>query len=95
LAAGADAVPRIYHYRSAGGIEVDFLLEDARRKIAAVEVKASKTVTTKDFSGLRDLADACGERFTCGVVLYNGEEAVKFGPCLHAVPIQTLWARGS
>ena len=93
-AAAMPAPPRIYHYRSAGGVEVDFVIEDAARKIAGVEVKAAKTVTAKDFSGLTDLSVACGEKFACGVVLYAGEEIVKFGPRLHAVPTHALWHTG-
>jgi uncharacterized protein len=92
LAAGMTSGPRIYHYRSAGGVEVDFVLEDAARRIAGIDVKAAKTVGVRDFSGLRDLAESRGEKFACGVVLYGGEETVKFGPRLYAVPISTLWS---
>ena len=91
LAAAMASPPRIFHYRSAGGVEVDFVLEDAARKVVGIELKASKTVTTREFSGLRDLQEACGDDFACGVVLYGGEQIVKFGPRLHAVPIRSLW----
>jgi hypothetical protein len=56
------------------------------------EVKAARTVTTKHFSGLRDLADQCGRRFVSGVVLYGGEQALPFGPKLHAWPLASLWS---
>jgi len=71
--------PRIYHYRSAGGVEVDFVIEDAAGRVAAVEVKATRSLGDKHFNGLRDLEAALGERFRCGVVLYAGEDKVRFG----------------
>ena len=37
--------------------------------IVGIEVKASATVKPGDFSGLRALAEACGDRFAFGVVL--------------------------
>lgn len=78
--------PRIYHYRSAGGVEVDFVIEDAAGRVAAVEVKATRSLGDKHFNGLRDLEAALGGRFHCGVVLYAGEDKVRFGP--------KLWAAG-
>jgi hypothetical protein len=36
--------------------------------IVGTEIKASATVTTGDFSGLRKLAEACGKRFILGLV---------------------------
>lgn len=92
LCAAMNSPPRIYHYRSAGGVEVDFVLEDASRRIAGIEVKAAKSIGIKEFSGLQDLMNACGEKFACGIVLYGGNETVRFGPRLHAVPIHTLWS---
>ena len=58
--------------------------------LAAIEVKASATVTQRDFMGLRKLKDACGEQFSAGVVLYDGESVLPFGGRLHAVPLSLL-----
>jgi hypothetical protein len=52
----------------------------------------SPVVTAADFSGLRKLKAAAGKRFCAGVVIYDGEARVSFGPDLHAVPLQALWA---
>jgi hypothetical protein len=57
-----------------------------------VEVKASGTVTSSDFRGLRSLREATGNRFKAGVVLYDGETCLGFGDRLFAVPVGTLWA---
>jgi predicted AAA+ superfamily ATPase len=80
-----------YHFRDKDGVEVDIVLERGAQEIAGIEVKASATVTAKDFSGLRKLRDVSGSRFLGGVVLYDGEQCVRFGDRLHAVPIRALW----
>lgn len=59
--------------------------------IAGIEVKASATVTTGDFGGLRALAEACGDRFAFGAVLYDSADVVPFGDRLVAAPLSCLW----
>jgi len=59
--------------------------------IAGIEVKASATVKAGDFGGLRALADACGNRFAFGVVLYDSADVVPFGDRLAAAPLSSLW----
>lgn len=82
---------RFHHLRDKDGVEVDLVIEQGGRTLAAVEVKASATVTAADFRGIRRLRDAVGKRFACGVVLYDGEASVGFGDGLFAVPIRALW----
>lgn len=48
--------------------EMDIVLERDDGIIAAVELKASATVESTDFNGMKALAEACGERFAYGVV---------------------------
>ena len=80
------------HYRDRDGAEVDIVVErGAVGPVAGIEVKASATVTERDFQGLRKLADAAGRRFAAGVVLYDGENCVPFGEGFHAVPLRRLW----
>ncbi len=81
-----------HHFRDKDGYEVDIVLEREGRDIAGVEVKAAATVVESDFRGLRKLKDASGTRFTAGVVLYDGESAVRFADDLFAVPIKALWS---
>ncbi len=80
-----------FHFRDKEGSEVDIVLEQGAQKLAGVEVKASSTVTSKDFSGLRKLREATGDRFTAGVVLYDGDRVAGFGEKLFAVPVSALW----
>ena len=54
-------------------------------------MKASATAASGDFSGLRRLADACGEQFVKGLVLYDHDVTVPFGDRMAAVPISALW----
>jgi predicted AAA+ superfamily ATPase len=85
---------RFHHLRDKDGVEVDVVIEQGGRSLAAIEVKASATVTEKDFRAIRKLQGAVGKRFTCGVVLYDGEASVRFGEGLYAVPIRALWETG-
>jgi len=79
-----------FHYRDKDGVEVDIVIEQGPR-VSGVEVKSGSTVTASDFRGLRALQDATQERFAAGVVLYDGEEVVRFGEGLFAVPLAVLW----
>lgn len=79
------------HYRDRDGVEVDIVIEKGTRAVAGIEIKASASVSTKDFRGLKKLAAAVGKRFTSGVVLYDGETLTPFGDGLYAVPISALW----
>ena len=90
----SDARTTLYHYRTTTGREVDILLEDAAGRVIGLEVKASSTVSRKDFRGLDALAEDVGERFLRGIVLYTGEQVVSFGERRVVLPISTLWQSG-
>jgi uncharacterized protein len=79
------------HYRDKEQNEVDIVIEDHGQKTVGLEVKASATVTSADFGGLRKLAEASGKHFALGLVLYDGDAVVPFGPNLFASPISSLW----
>ena len=81
-----------HHFRDRDAREVDIVLERDDGMVAAIEVKASATVKASDFSGLRALADACGDRFAFGAVLYDSSDVVPFGDKLTAAPLSCLWA---
>ena len=82
---------RFHHFRDKDGYEVDIVLERNDRRLAGVEVKASGTVRPSDFTGLRKLGAATGDRFAAGVLLYDGETAARFGDRLYALPVSYLW----
>ena len=91
-ASWSDTDTEFFQFRDRDGAEVDIVMQRGPAALAGVEVKASATVTRSDFRSLRKLADALGERFVAGVVLYDGESVVSFGDRLKAVPICRLWA---
>ena len=86
--------PRIYHFRTQTGQEVDIILEDGAGNVVGIEVKAAAAVTAKDFAPLRFLSETLGERFVAGVVLYTGHRSVPFAANLHALPLSALWTSG-
>ncbi len=81
-----------HHFRDRYDNEVDIVIEDQDRRVVGIEVKSRATVTSEDFSGLRKLAEACGKRFTLGLVLYDHDTIVPFGERLFAAPLSTLWS---
>ena len=81
----------ISHYRDKDQDEVDFIVEDEHGAMVCIEVKASATVRTSDFKGIRKVKEACGEDFKLGMVLYDGETVIPFGDRLFAAPVSCLW----
>ncbi len=82
----------LWHYRTQSHIEVDFIVENRQGHITGIEVKASATVDSKDFKGLRHLQTTEPVLFQHGIVLYAGRELVPFGDRLWAVPMSIWWA---
>ena len=82
---------QFFHFRDRYDNEVDIVIEDSHGNVVGIEVKAAATVNQSDFSGLRKLLEACGKRFTLGLVLYDHDTLVPFGEKLYAAPISTLW----
>lgn len=80
------------HFRDKDKNEVDIVVENRRGEIIGVEVKASASVSPGDFSGMRKLAAACGDRFIQGLVLYDHERIVPFAANMYAVPLSCLWS---
>lgn len=83
--------PAIFHWHTANREEVDLVLERRDGKIIGIEVKASGSVGSGDFKGLRALQAQVGDAFLQGVVMYSGERIVSFTETLLAVPIAALW----
>jgi len=91
----SDARPRLHHYRTAAGVEVDALLEVRGGRVAGVEVKAAATVKPADLRGLRTLAERLGDDFVAGVVLHTGPDSARLGERIWALPLGALWSGGS
>lgn len=80
-----------FHFRDRDGHEVDLVLEKGAHELAGIEIKASSTVVSSDFRGLRELREGAGKRFRSGVILYDGEKVHRLEENLYAVPIAALW----
>lgn len=87
---------RFWHFRDRTGNEVDIVVENSAGEIVGVEVKASTTITQKDFRGLTHLADYAAERMCRGVVFYSGAHLLPIavaGTTYYAVPLSYLGIR--
>ncbi len=80
------------HFRDKDKNEVDIVIENRRGEIVGIEVKSSATVSSDDFSGMRKLAEACGDRFVQGIVLYDHDQVVPFAENMFAAPLSSLWS---
>ena len=81
----------LYHYRDKDNFEVDFVLENTSGYIVGIEVKASATVRSNDFKGLRKLFSIDPENFKIGIILYDGTHILPFGERMFAVPVSAMW----
>jgi len=82
---------KFYHFRDQDGVEVDILIELGAFELVGIEVKSGASVSNSDFNGLRKIMQKHGDRFKCGVVLYDGEICRKRGDRMYSVPIRMLW----
>jgi predicted AAA+ superfamily ATPase len=92
LASWSDRRLSFSHYRTKDQDEVDVVIEDRRGRIVGLEVKASATVKSDDFRGLRQLEQAVGDRFVRGLVLHDHDRVTPFGEKLRAAPLSILWS---
>lgn len=81
----------LHHFRTAGGAEIDIVMEQPDGAVGAVEVKASAAVNASASASLEILRDRLGKRFRAGVVLYTGDQTLPFGDKLWLVPLANLW----
>jgi uncharacterized protein len=83
----------LYHFRDKKQNEVDLVLEQSNGEIIGIEIKASVSVTTRDFKGLNILADYAGQKFRHGVLFYTGKDVLPFKQGEHrfyALPLGLL-----
>ena len=79
-----------FHFRDRYGSEVDIVIDDQDGRVPTIDVKASATVTARDFAGLNKLAEVCGKRFITGFTLYDHDIVLPFGKQRYAMPISSL-----
>lgn len=91
LASWSSTRVSVSHFRTKEQDEVDIVLEDRMGRIVGIEIKASATAWPKDFSGLRKLREAAGDRFLRGLVLHDTDHITPFSENLHSAPVSVLW----
>ncbi len=96
LAAHLDAQDEphsLTHYRDREQREIDFVVETPDGLTVGIEVKAGSAVGADSFKHLswfRERMLAANAPFV-GLVLYTGEQVLRFGEHLWAVPMHALW----
>lgn len=85
----------LHHFRDRDGKEVDFVLEGTDGRVAAVEVKAARSLGESDARSLAWMRDRLGSDFIQGVVLYTGEAVLPLGDRVTALPLSALWSGAS
>jgi hypothetical protein len=83
---------RVSYWRTRGGDEVDFVLEEDQNCLG-IEIKAGSRIGLNDIRGLRRFVEAGRARGISvrGVVLYGGSEARPLGDNLSALPYAALF----
>ena len=89
--AWSQTMPKLYHFRTASGKEVDIVLEAPDGRSVGIECKSTSAVKARDFAGLDELARLAGDKFHRGVVLYTGDQTLSFAANYVAAPISALW----
>jgi uncharacterized protein len=88
-ASGRAGVPDVFYWRTAGGREVDFVVELDDRAIP-IEVKASTSVRSSDLEHLNAFLDDHRKQAPYGVVLHAGEAVQTPSSRIVAVPFGSV-----
>jgi len=89
LAAWRDAQSRpasVTTWRTAGGREIDFVLEAPRRGLLAIEVKSGRSPVPKDARHLVEFVEEHRREHAKGVLLHDGDRTVAFHDHVIALP---------
>ena len=81
--------PQSWHWRAAGGAEVDLVLE-RDGKLYPIEVKCKSALSGHDARGLHSFRDTYPDRAMPGVIVYAGAEAYRLSEHVTAVPWNAL-----
>jgi uncharacterized protein len=80
------------HFRTRDKDEVDFVIEDMRGRVIGIEVKSRATLQRRDFSGLRKLEEAAGDRFVGGLLLHDHDRITPVSDKIQGMPLSMLWS---
>ncbi|MBX9878333.1 MAG: ATP-binding protein [Candidatus Obscuribacterales bacterium] len=89
--AWSEAQPKIYHFRTEAGQEVDIVLETRDGRIVGIECKSAITLSRDAFKGLNALKQMTGKKFHRGIILYAGDSNLAFENYFEAIPVSAIW----
>ena len=81
--------PRVYFWRTSGGVEVDFVVEHGSGLIP-IEVKLSGTPRSGMAANIRAFQDDFGTRAGDGFVVHPGDMRLPLAPGVEAIPFAAL-----
>ena len=82
----------LHHYRDRRDREIDFIIENDQGDIIGLEVKGGSRITKEDFKHLTWFGDhLVKDKKFIGVILYSGENTIRFAENMLAVPTACLW----
>ena len=84
---------RLHFWRTATGVEVDVLAEDAGsggERLVPLEVKTSATASVRMTRGIHGLRDDLGEMVAPGYVVYLGDRRLPLGDDVTSLPLAEL-----
>jgi predicted AAA+ superfamily ATPase len=87
----SDEDAEIHHFRDRAGAEVDLVLEARDGRVAAIEVKAGRSIGRTKMRSMELLRTRVGDGFANGVVLGCFERVHSLGDRLTAMPMAALW----
>lgn len=87
----SDAPVTAGHFRTAGGDEVDLVLERDDGQVIAFEIKSGSIVHGDDLHGLRYLSERLGSRLEAAIILYTGTHAYTHDGWVTVLPLDRLW----
>ena len=80
----------ISFYRTNDEHEIDFILEKDH-KLVAIEVKNAENISTKDLASIKELKQAIGKDFYCGIILCNTRRVIPIEEDIYLLPFSALW----
>lgn len=80
----------ILQYRDSNKREIDFIVERNDGAMLGIEVKSGSALGPDDFKHLKWFAKNLAKGEFTGVVLYSGEQTLRFGEGFYAVPLAAL-----
>jgi uncharacterized protein len=81
--------PEIFYWRTASGVEVDFVIQ-SRQRLLPMEIKMTSRARVEDIRSLESFLDEYPKQAPIGLLFYGGEETISLTPRILAIPVRTI-----